>query len=103
MNYITYVPAVSTTIAFEGYSFNWTTNVFLSANSLTNMQPITSINNTKFGAFSGTWYYNYNIIDENRLNVYLANLNNPGLYDIIVYNIAGFAKLSDKGYLIKVL
>ena len=105
MNYITYFPAATTTVFFKGYNFNYTSNIFLSTNNLTNTYNLTTISfNEKLSAinpeFTGFMYDNYKISSNNELYVYVYDLLYKGIYDIIVMDPAGYTKLSDKDYLI---
>lgn len=100
MKYITYSPSLSPNVYIEGLSINWTKYVLLSSNSLSNMHPLTSFT-TRMGEISGIIYKNFEIQNENKIYIKIRNLPESGIYDIIAYNIAGFAKLSDTGFLIK--
>ena len=99
MKYVTYSPSLSPKLGIEGYSINWTKYVFLSSNVLSNMHPITCLR-TRMGEFSGTLFSDFIVQDENNLQVNINSLPNPGIYDVIAYNVAGFAKLSDTNRLI---
>lgn len=102
MKYIEFSNSSLPKVSFEGYSLNWTKYLFLSSNDINNTQPLTCVR-TRMGEFSGSFFYDYTIIDENRLKLKINYLSNQGLYDIIIYNPAGFAKLSDNGYLVSYL
>lgn len=99
MNYISFNSLYDVNISFEGYSLNWTKHVLLSSNNISYMLPLTSFT-TRMGTISGTIFNDYTVIDENRLLLKINSLPGPGIYDIIIYNVAGFVKLSDTNKLI---
>ena len=99
MEYITYSQSLKPKISFEGYSINWTYGIFLSSNVLSNMQPLTSFR-TSMGDISGAVFSDYEIIDDNKISMHINSLPGPGIYDLIAYNIVGYAKLSDTNRLI---
>ena len=111
MNYITVYPTLSTTIKLEGYNFNFTQYVFLSANDNTIFPYVCCINfftgsktlSSAIPSISGYPIDSYSIQEQNKIVVYLSNLTGPVKYDVVIGNVAGYGKLSDRNYLIDAL
>lgn len=105
MKYITYFPANTSTISLKGYNFRFTNNIFLSTNNSSATYSLTAVSfNSKLSSanpsFSGFYYNYYSVVNDNELYLYIRNLEWPGYYDAIIMDVAGYTKLSDKGYLI---
>ena len=109
MNYLTLVYPQTASILFQGQQYRNLQQVYLSSGNIqfsslcavsigtTNPSAL-----TQFPAFSGyplpqNYYYN---TDDNHLYVTLTSFPLPGTYDIILFNVAGYDKLSNHGYLI---
>ena len=108
MNFVNFVPGLTSTVSIKGYSFNYTNYVFLSSSNLSQYYTVTAINafaNTRYSSlfppFSGVLWSNYSISNDNVLNVYVYDLPKTGYYDLIILNNAGYIKLSNKDTLIK--
>ena len=99
MQYITYSPGLTSIINIEGYSFNYTQNVFLSSANITTL-ALTAYKNNVVETLYGIPYNAYRILSNNILEIYVCNLPVSGMYDIIVANPAGYAKISDFNYLV---
>lgn len=111
MNYITVYPALSTAIKLEGYNFDYTQYVLLSANDNTLFPYVCCINfftgsktlSSALLPVSGYPINSYTIQGQNKIVVYLSDLTGPVKYDVIIGNVAGYGKLSDRNYLIDAL
>lgn len=112
MEYITITYPNTSSFMFEGYMYEFTSKVFLSSSSivfpsLTSISPFTA--SRKVSAicppFSGYEYptSKYNIINSNQLQVNIYGLTGSGLVDVILFNAAGYTKLSDEGVLINLV
>jgi len=108
VNFVNFVPGLTSTVSMKGYSFNYTNYVFLSSSNLSQYYTVTAINafaNTRYSSlfppFSGVLWNNYSISNDNVLNVYVHDLSAIGYYDVIILNNAGYTKLSNKHTLIK--
>lgn len=107
MNYITINPELTSSITLFGYMYDKTTNIFVSSNEPLNFTELTAVDHFSTSqrvsaicpSFTGLQINTYEIIDPNRLVVYLHNISGNGLMDIIWYNKAGYTKLSDENYL----
>lgn len=112
MKYITLTTPQTASLAFQGRMYNYLSNVYLSSGSV-RFPSTTAINiwassplvSAFFPAFSGypissQYYYN---TDDNHfyVTVSLSGLSGTGNIDVILYNVAGYSKLSNEGYLIK--
>ena len=109
MKYITLTYPQTASILFEGYMFDFLGQVFLSSgnisfptlcavNSFTNNPKVSAL----FPPFSGypistNYFY---ASDKNHTYVTVPSFNVKGTYDVILYNIAGYSKLSSRGYLL---
>jgi len=105
VNYITYFPSNTSVLLLKGYSLSYTSYIFLSSNNINATYALTAVSfsdkmSTSFPTFTGFKYDNYKIVNDNELTLNLADLEWPGNYDVIIYDPAGYTKLSDKGYLI---
>lgn len=110
-NYIPYNPPVTTTINLAGYMFDKLSQVYISGGNITypavsaidlfSTNPVVS---SICPPFSGYLYpsANYTVNNKNQLSLTLTDLEGTGFMDIILFNQAGYTKLSDKGYLIKI-
>jgi len=111
MNFITLNFPNTATISLEGYNFNFTDNVFLSSsNSFPNITSFDYFSNSPFlsslfPTISGFEYFKYNILNNNKLEVYVDSYSLPitGDYDIILKNRAGYFLLSLTNYVIRFL
>jgi len=96
-------------ISIMGYNFDWLSTIALSSSSVlfpyttafnyfTNLRRVSSVSLP----FSGYPLSSYNIIDKNRLTLFIDTqiLTGAGAIDVIIINRAGYSKLSDKNYLI---
>jgi hypothetical protein len=108
VNFVNFVPGLTSTITVKGYSLSYTDYVFLSSSNLSQYYTVTAIDifaNTRHSSlyppFSGVLWNNYSILNDNILNVYVYDLPKIGYYDIIILNNAGYIKLSDYDTLIK--
>lgn len=109
MNYITLTYPQTASIQLQGYMFDHLLQVYLSSTDIT-FPSLCSINvftnnnlvSARFPGFSGyplpSNYYNSS--DKNHLSVSAPSFNIPGTYDIILFNDAGYDKLSNYGFLI---
>ena len=108
MQYITITPSATAVVTLEGYRFNKLDYVAVSAADTSIFPYLCSYRfftaphrgTTRFITISGYPYANYLITSKNTLKLYLTAADTPGVYDIFFGNTAGYAKLSDKGYLI---
>ena len=105
MKYITYYPSNTSVISFKGFSFSYTCAIFLSTNNINTTYTLSAVSfdskmTTSYPPFTGLIYNNYKIIDDNQLFINVSDLEWPGNYDIIIFDRAGYTKLSDKGYLL---
>lgn len=108
MNFVNFVPGLTSTVTIQGYSLSYTDHVFLSSSNLSQYYTVTAIDafaNTRYSSlfppFSGVLWNSYSILNDNVLNVYVHDLSAIGYYDIIILNNAGYTKLSNKDTLIK--
>ena len=111
MEYITITSPNTASFIFEGYMYNFVSNVFLSSGNIKfpSLTAVNAFSNSRrvsaiCPAFSG---YNYpisrfNIIDSNHLQLNIYGLTGTGFIDVILFNKAGYTKLSDKGYLVSI-
>jgi hypothetical protein len=107
--YITATSAITASINFQGYMMDKTTNVFLSSSTIRLSGTLTAINSfttnalvsSIFPVVSGYNYPNFRLIDKNHLAVNIYGLSGTGFVDVIVYNQAGYTKLSDHNFLIR--
>jgi len=114
VNYLTVTYPSTASILFEGQQYRNLQQVFLSSANFS-LPSITAIDafstnplvSAAFPPFSGyplpsSYYYH---TDDNHLYVSIPSFYIPyvheGIYDIILFNVAGYSKLSDKGYNIK--
>lgn len=110
MNYLTVIYPQTASILLNGGVFPYIQQVFLSSGNIL-LPSLTSVNgftnnhlvSALFPAFSGYQLpaSYYNIEGKNNLNINLPSFSVNGTADIILYNIAGYTKLSDIGYLIQ--
>jgi len=108
MNYITLSPANTAFISLEGYFYDKTIFVYLSSvnNSIfpyvcaVNLFPNNSELYASFPTITGYPYYNYTIVNYNYLKIAVSDIPQPGIYDLIVGNNAGYTTLSIKGFLL---
>jgi hypothetical protein len=109
LNYITTTSALTAFVTIPGIMMDKTTNVFLSSGVVGIPGALTAINgfttNHKVSALfpvaSAYNYPYYNILNKNFITVNVYGLSGTGLVDILVYNQAGYSKLSKLGYLIQ--
>ena len=110
MNYLTIVYPKTASILFQGQQYRNLQQVYLSSSNITFPSlcavQIGTTNPsalTEFPPFTGYqlpanyWY----IRNDNVVVISLTSFNTTGAADIILYNVAGYSKLSDKGYLIQ--
>ena len=106
--YITVTPAITASILIPGYMMDKTTNVYLSSSTVGIPGTLTAINSftsnplvsATLPAVSGYNYSNFTIADKNHVVVNVCSLTGHGYVDVIVFNKAGYTKLSDTSYLI---
>lgn len=109
MNYITVTYPQTASVLFQGRMYNHLQQVFLSSGNI-QLPSITAINafstnplvSASFPAFSGyqldpSMYYT---TDDIHLYVTAPSFSANGTYDIILFNVAGYSKLSQEGILI---
>ena len=112
MNYITVNYPTTASVQFEGYFYDYLSKVFLSSGDMfINLPSITAVDafsnmpriSAICPAFSGYEYPSslYNVDSKNILNVTIANLSGTGNADVILFNRAGYKKMSDFGYLLQ--
>ena len=112
MNYITVNYPTTASIQFEGYFYDYLSKVFLSSGDMfINLPSITAVDafsnmpriSAACPAFSGYEYPStyYNVDSKNILNVTIAGLTGIGNADVILFNRAGYKKMSDFGYLLQ--
>jgi hypothetical protein len=110
MNYIYVIQGTTAYLSFAGDFYNRLSFVLLSAADITSLPSVSGISysttsqkvSAAFPPISGYLYDTYAIQDKNRLSINLINLS-AGMFDIILGNVAGYTKLSDRGYLINVV
>jgi len=109
LKYITFTSRTTAYIKIPGYMMDKTSNVYLSSNTVVLPGSATSINDfftinplvsSRMPAITGYNYTKFAVFDQNHLTVNLFGLTGSGYIDIIIYNKAGYTKLSDKGYLL---
>ena len=105
MNYITYYPATTSVISLKGFNFKYTSSIFLSTNNINTSYSLTAVElasklTTKYPPFTGFYFNNFYITNNNEIDLKVGELEWPGNYDVIILDAAGYTKLSDKGYLI---
>lgn len=112
MEYITITPPNTASFIFEGYMYDFTSKVFLSSGKLTfpSLTAVNAFTNSRrvsaiCPAFSGYEYpvSKYEIIDSNHLQLNVFGLTGTGFVDVILFNSAGYTKLSDEGILLSIL
>jgi hypothetical protein len=111
VEYITFKPSVTAFLNLQGYQYDYLANVFLSSNSvqfpsLTGVSTFTSnrVVSSFCPPFTG---YNLptryiNATDNNNVQITISPLilTGTGLIDVILFNKAGYTKLSDKNTLL---
>ena len=111
MQYISLTYPQTASLLLQGYRYDSLFKVYLSSGSIV-FPSLTAINffsnnhtvSAAYPPFSGYEYPSkyYNVLDKNNLQVTLTSFNAiDQLYDIIIFNYAGYTKLSDHGFLIK--
>lgn len=96
------------TLLFYGDNFIYTTGVYLSSNLNSNLVNVSSFdfyskyrnlsaNNPPFSGIK----INYIVENNSTLTVLLTSITNPGTYDVIVANRAGYFKSSYKSTLLQ--
>jgi len=113
MNYIKYNTYSNVedalVIEFKGYNLNYTNFVYLSVNDLfiaknyynteyVNFFSSNELLSSSNPGFSGSKYFNYEVISPNEIFFYLQNLTGAAIYDIVVFTNSGYTKLSDQGF-----
>jgi hypothetical protein len=109
VNYITVTYPQTASLLFVGQMYNHIQQVYLSSGNI-QFPGLTSINafsinpavSALFPAFSGaplsaSYFYN---TDDNHLYVTIPSFSASGNYDVILFNVAGYSKLSQQGILI---
>ena len=110
MKYITLIQPATASILVYGYMFDYLSNVYLSSGSV-RFPSLTAVNNLTTvrrvssicPPFSGYQLPNKDVtvVDKNRVKININNaLSGSGLVEVILYNNAGYTKLSNNGYLI---
>ena len=110
-NYITLTSTTTAHIQIPGYFIDKTLSVYLSSTTVNLPGTATVINNyttnhlvsALFPSITGYNYSNFNIIDNNHIQIPIYGLSGRGYIDVILYNRAGYSKLSDRNYLIRVV
>jgi hypothetical protein len=112
MEYITITSPNTASFMFEGYMYDFTSKVFLSSGDLI-FPSLTTVNafttSRKVSAicppFTGYEYPSakYNIINSNHLQLNVYGLTGTGTADVILFNAAGYTKLSDEGILLSLV
>jgi len=111
MNYITVNYPTTASVQFEGYFYDYLSKVYLSSGDMfMNFPNVTYVDafsnmpriSAACPAFSGYEYPStyYNVDSKNILNVTIAGLTGIGNADVILFNRAGYKKMSDFGYLL---
>lgn len=110
MQYITLTYPQTASIRLYGYMYDHLSNVFLSSGSVP-LPSITAVNafsnSQRVSAicppFSGYQYplSSYSVNNSNTLFININGLSGRGDVDVILFNAAGYTKLSDEGFLIK--
>jgi hypothetical protein len=111
MNYINTLPPLSTVIVLQGYNFNYTQYVFLSASDNTTLPSVSAVDlfsniasvSTNNPPFTGYQITTYDITNNNIIKITLVDIYGPSALDIIVVNAAGYTKLSTEGYLVSAM
>jgi hypothetical protein len=109
MNLINLTPSTTAFISFGGYFFERLENVILSASNNTLLPYVCSFSFlTQNPAFSGAFppvsgypLTTFTIQGDNKSVIRISNISStPCLYDLVLSNVAGYSKLSDKNYLL---
>jgi len=110
VNYLTIKYPLTASLLFEGAMYNHLQQVYLSSGNMQIPGTLSAIDlfstnplvSASFPPFSGYALpsTNYYFTDNNHLYVNLPSFDTSGTYDIILFNVAGYSKLSDHGYLI---
>jgi len=111
VNYISVTPSMTASILIPGYMMDRTSNVYLSSNTVGIPGSAVVINNfttnhlvsSLFPAFTGYNYPFFSALSHNFLTVNVFGLSGTGYVDVIIYNRAGYTKLSDKKWLVSIL
>ena len=110
MNYLTVTYPQSASLQFVGQMYKYTQQVYLSSANVSfpDLSFIDAFSTNAavsafFPAFSGyqlpaSYYYKN---DDNHLYVTIPSFDTSGNYDVILFNVAGYSKLSQQGILIK--
>ena len=113
MKYISLSPTTTAFIVIPGYMMDKTSDIYLRLSGSTIYSSNTSISTLSafttnplvsalLPSITAIKYPNFSIIDNNHLKVNLYGLSGNGYIDIITYNQAGYTKLSDHNFLVKI-
>jgi len=110
VNYLTVTFPQTASILVEGQQYRNLQQVYLSSSNpqlfptlcavsigTTNPNAIASFPPFYGYPLESGYYFN---TDDNHLYISLPSLEIPGVYDVILYNVAGYSKLSNFGYLV---
>jgi hypothetical protein len=111
LEYITLTQTSTASIQVPGYFIDKTLSVYLSSTTVNLPGTATVINNyttnhlvsALFPSITGHNYSNFDVIDNNHIQIPVHGLTGSGYVDVILYNRAGYSKLSDRNYLIRVV
>lgn len=109
--FFTTTSAITAYITIPGIMLDKTTNVYLSSSTVRIPGTLTAINgfttnalvSALFPVASGYNYSNFEILNKNYITVNVYGLSGTGLIDLLVYNQAGYSKISNLGYIINQL
>jgi len=109
VNYLTVTYPQTASLLFVGQMYKYVQQVYLSSANVSfpNVSSIDAFSTNAavsafFPAFSGyqlpdSYYYKK---DDNHLYVTIPSFDTSGSYDVILFNVAGYSKLSQQGILI---